>query len=728
LKKIQLVLCIHNHQPVGNFDFVFEEAYQKAYEPFLRLQEQFPQLKFVQHYTGILAQWIAEHHPDFFDRMKALAQAGRVEIMTGGFYEPILSAIPPRDGIGQIVRLSRYMQQKTGYAPAGAWLAERVWEPQLPEVLVDAGVDYTVMDDVHFKLAGLGDDELFGYYTTEHMGKIVRVFPISERLRYSIPARSAEETIEYLHSVATRAGDRLLVFADDGEKFGAWPGSWKQCHEEEWLASFFGMIAENRDWIEVVTFQEALQRLQPLGMAYLPTASYREMTEWALPTAAIHRQEEFNKWLKGHRLPADFQSLVAGGFWRNFLAKYPESNAMHKHMLRCSDRAAWLQHQGAAEPSDDARKRDAAMEEVLDHLYAAQCNCPYWHGVFGGLYLPHLRYPIHHHLLQANALMDRMEKSNAALKMGWVEVESVDFDSDGHEEVLVETDRMSLYAAPRLGGSLFYWGLKGKALNLFDSMTRREEGYHRRLRQSHDGQEQARAGIDPAGAEAPLLQKENDLDQFLNYDWYRRTSLLDHFLHPHTTLDEFARARYGEQGDFVNQPYDNAREVDDNVLRLTLDRCGHVWIGTRFVPIRVSKTLTIRPKTDLVEVLYRISNNDSEPAELRFGTESVFALLAGMAHDRYFYSPGYDVNPRHLASSGSLGPLSQFGLRDEWLGVDILMTLEKPAEIWRFPIETVSMSEGGFERVYQCSVVMPIWKLALEPGGSWACMMQFAVK
>ena len=40
------IFAIHNDQPVGNFDFVAEEAYQKAYLPFVTLLERHPRITF----------------------------------------------------------------------------------------------------------------------------------------------------------------------------------------------------------------------------------------------------------------------------------------------------------------------------------------------------------------------------------------------------------------------------------------------------------------------------------------------------------------------------------------------------------------------------------------------------------------------------------------------------------------------------------------------------------
>ena len=177
MPKVQFIFAIHNHQPVGNFDFVAEEAYQKAYLPFLTVLERHPAIKIVLHYTGILYRYFEQHHPEFMDRLKGLVAHGRAEILSGGFYEPILVVLPDEDKVGQVRALSEFIRKELGYDPKGMWLAERIWEPHLPKPIAAAGMDHVVVDDFHFKMAGLRDDELDGYYLTEEQEGLIRVFP-----------------------------------------------------------------------------------------------------------------------------------------------------------------------------------------------------------------------------------------------------------------------------------------------------------------------------------------------------------------------------------------------------------------------------------------------------------------------------------------------------------------------------------------------------------------------
>ena len=71
--------------------------------------------------------------------------------------------------------------------PAGAWLAERVWEPDLPTSLARPGYRWTILDDAHFRAAAIPEENLWGAYTTEDQGDLLTVFGTEQGLRYRIP-------------------------------------------------------------------------------------------------------------------------------------------------------------------------------------------------------------------------------------------------------------------------------------------------------------------------------------------------------------------------------------------------------------------------------------------------------------------------------------------------------------------------------------------------------------
>ena len=73
-QPLRLVLVLHNHQPVGNFDGVFEQAYQDSYLPFLDVFERYAALRIALHTSGSLMEWLDARHPEYVDR---LAEPGR---------------------------------------------------------------------------------------------------------------------------------------------------------------------------------------------------------------------------------------------------------------------------------------------------------------------------------------------------------------------------------------------------------------------------------------------------------------------------------------------------------------------------------------------------------------------------------------------------------------------------------------------------------------------------
>ena len=105
-----------------------------------------------------------------------------------------------------------------------------------------------------------------------------------------------------------------------------------------------------------------------------------------------------------------------------------------------------------------------------------QCNCPYWHGVFGGIYLGHLRHNAYKNLITAQSLLE--EKEDPAL----IETEVFDFDKNGADELIIKNSLLHVFVAPKLGGGIFELDYVPKCVNLLDVMTRRPETYHRKIK------------------------------------------------------------------------------------------------------------------------------------------------------------------------------------------------------------------------------------------------------
>jgi alpha-amylase/alpha-mannosidase (GH57 family) len=242
--ELYFSLGLHNHQPIGNFDFIIERAYRLSYKPLIEFFIKNPNFKFSLHFSGFLLEWLENNHPEYFNNLKILSEREQVEFFTGGFYEPILPIIPDKDKILQIKKLTNYIFKNFGQKPKGLWLAERVWEPHLVKPLVEAGVEYVVVDDAHFLSTGISQEDLFGYYIMEEQGYMIKVFPINMKLRYLVPFHDPNETIDYLSNLNLSYKFPIAVLFDDGEKFGLWPDTYKTVYEENWLDRFWQSLKE----------------------------------------------------------------------------------------------------------------------------------------------------------------------------------------------------------------------------------------------------------------------------------------------------------------------------------------------------------------------------------------------------------------------------------------------------------------------------------------------------
>ncbi|MCX5726009.1 MAG: DUF1926 domain-containing protein [Candidatus Saganbacteria bacterium] len=694
MKKINFLFGIHCHQPIGNLPHVLEECYRTSYLPFINVMEKHPKIKFTFHYSGILYEWFVENHPDFMDKLRALVERGQAEAMTGGFYEPILALIPDRDKLGQINMQSEFIKKEFKAVPRGLWLPERIWEPHLARFLSEASVEYVTLDDYHFISAGIGENDMFGYYLTEEQGHKVAAFPISKELRYLIPFRPPNDLIGYLKWIATEEGNRAATIIDDGEKFGVWPGTHKWVYEDGYLENLLKTLEDNSSWVIPMTFSEYLDAFPPISKIYLPTASYFEMMEWALPTEAAIKFNNILTELRGMGKEKEYLRFFKGGFFRNFLVKYSESNNMYSKMLHLSGNISTLR-EGSGLKADPERENKLKAAEL--ELWKGQCNCAYWHGIFGGLYLNFLRDAIYEHLIRGEVILDKIKHRGK-----FVELSITDFDKDGNEEIIISNDLLSLYISPIYGGSLFELDYKPKCFNLLNTLTRREEFYHKKI-----------SVADAAGGEDGLsgivsihnLNKieARKLEGFLSYDRWRRVSILDHFIPENTILEAFKNGKHTELGDFAGSQYKVFVKRSQNEANLTLSRVGDVECAGEKNKVKVSKSISLFAGQSIVTLSYEVQNQSGSVLDLNFGVEFNLSV----------------VN-RSLMNQGITEDVSSVEIIDEARGVSVSLDTQKPCGLWRFPVETISQSESGFERKYQETAIFQNWKLKLDPGEVWS--------
>ncbi len=706
--RISLALALHNHQPVGNFGWVFGDVYDAAYRPMLDALDRHPGVRLALHYTGPLLDWLSDERPEFIERLAGIVARGQVELLGGGYYEPVLASLPERDRVGQLRKMADEIQRITGRRPSGAWLAERVWEPDLPTALVEGGYRWTILDDNHFRAAAIPEEKLWGPYTTDDQGSILTVFGTEKGLRYRIPFGDVADVIAYLRQHATETGERVGMMGDDGEKFGSWPTTWEHCWgANRWVDRFFEALEANADWLTTTTPSDWLERNPPIGRVYVPTASYAEMGEWSLPP---DESRMFSSLLHAAEAAGRPEArYLRGGFWRNFQIKYREINDLHKQMLRTSAKV-------------HAMPAGASRTAALDHLFQGQSNDCYWHGLFGGIYISHMRLATYEHLIAAEDAADRAARARGATP-GPDGVGAADVDFDGIDELVLATPGQVVVVKPSEGGGIGSWDVRAVRHALGAVLRRRPEASHETLVQHERALAEEDQGPDPGGRVGSIhdrvATKESGLAGRLAYDGYERRSGLVHVLPGGTTPEAFARAQFDELADVVDQPYRVIEAVTEpDGGHVLLERHGSVRDDARPVPIRVEKRVAVggdrRAPSLTLDVT--VENLGDAPLHGLLAVEWATTMLGGGSNPAAYYA----LDGERLTHDSALTRVGLASIHsgNDYVGIDVATTVTPAAAAWISPIETISNSEAGFERVYQGSALVFSWPLDLAPEGA----------
>jgi alpha-amylase/alpha-mannosidase (GH57 family) len=655
-KSVALLLGVHAHQPVGNFTDVLDDAHRRCYGPFLRVLHHYPKFKFAIHYSGWLLDYLMKHYPQDMRLLKEMVARGQVELFGAGYTEPVLAAIPALDRVGQVVKLSEYLHKKLGQTPQGAWLTERVWEATVVPGLADAGIKYVTVDDYHFLCTGKQAHDLNGYYTTEEDGRKLDLFPISEPLRYRLPFSPAQDVVSYMESLADDSGQAAAVYFDDIEKFGIWPETYEWVYEKGWLKGFIeGVLAS--PIIRTMRYSEYHANAPTRGIVYLPTASYSEMNEWTLPVPAAHYYADMVDKEKREGRWDQNKPFVRGGIWRNFFMRFPESNWMHKRMLSLSARY-------------HALEKKQQTPRMLNLLYEAQANDAYWHGLFGGFYLPHLRRAIYNAIVELEALLDGVSARLAKTRL--------DLDLDGEEEVFLQNG--VLQAVVCMDGSASIRELDCYSLrhNFGDTLARQIEHYHRKV---HAGNEHEQQGEGIANPHERMVSKHDISLADLVTDQHAKTLFLDSWKAHQDDTQQSVVYRLAES-------------------RAKTPTLAFAGIFDGFV---VVKKITLRNNRLRVEYLFDKSTTGIFNVEINLAMPSCDGVAGRFRVGGHV--PGGFGQPLHIER------MKEVLLEDDVLGGVVTLRSEVQAAFNAYPHFSVSQSEAGFEKIMQALTMTLSWDM-----------------
>lgn len=660
MKSIRLIFGTHNSLPFAGDTGLIESVYQKALKPFLTVLNRFPGMSVVLHYSGYLLEWLEKAHPEFIMLLADMVGRKQVELLTGGYYEPVLTIIPNADRLGQIEHLTTFLRGRFGKRPRGGWISQCDWEPFLASTLANVGVEYTFLDESHFRHSGVTAGELGYRYLTEDQGKTVSVFPLSQKLKRLVFTAPPEEVVKHIVGSADESSGRLLAFMGGGESFGYVGRSHDRYIKENWLEEFCRLVMDKSDVIVPAKPAKLVKQQDPRAKVYISYGASSEVADALLPSEKAHRAAV----LKKKNLPPHLEALLAGATFRQFLCRYPESGFMYAKMMHTHIRVNQIR--------GDKYRKIAARKE----LWRGQANFGYWHSSKGGLYWPQVRKEQYRAFIEA----EKMTRADGTFTPSII---SFDFDSDGRNEYVFQGRDINAYIHSS-GGMLFELDHIPSRWNYGDSLSRWPELYHQNGDRIYDG--------------------------------YTRKSFIDHFLPEGVDLGAFQVAAYRELGNFVDQEYELYRMNRDR-RELTLVREGSITVRNRAYPLRIVKKYIFRRLSLSVE--YVVTNRSEQLLDLRFAAELNLSLPSSDGKNPAMFAFEKAKRIRVPAGPNSREAVGKVLLQDSRNGVDITFASDQPSTLWSLPLVTVSRSFGMREENYQATCFVPHWSFPLAHNESW---------
>lgn len=425
MEKISFILGSHNHLPPGIDDDEYERTYRKKLKPFISALYKFPRIQAALHYSGILLHWMERSHPEFFMLIEEMTSRKQVEMLGGGFYEPMMPLIPLADKLGQIELLTTYLRKQFGKRPQGCRLSALAWEQNLVAPLYNSGMLYTFLDEDQFLLAGLSGDSPC---ITEDQGKTIKIFPVVRSLNSLFAQKRAEAVLEdlILQKIAGKE-NVICVFPD----------------------VLFAGETESPDFTYQLFFED-LSRFESSINFTIPSKIYHNFKQ--PPKAYFPGSLSLDALSKGTPIPKYEPS-------RQFLTKYLEANCIYSKMLFTGLLTNQLK-------GDKSRKRTAREEIWKAQVYDVFCP-----SVSGGVYHHAVRKAAYRALLEAEKISRENENFTPSLL-------AFDFDMDGKEEFLFQEEYINCYIKHQ-GASVFELDYLPKTFNYLDTFTLSPDGSRR---------------------------------------------------------------------------------------------------------------------------------------------------------------------------------------------------------------------------------------------------------
>ncbi|RPJ06392.1 MAG: DUF1926 domain-containing protein, partial [Spirochaetaceae bacterium] len=626
-----------------------------SYKPFFSTLYEFDTLPAVLYFSGTALELLEKHHPECINIIDEMIKRKQVEILGGGYYDPAFPLIPVADKLGQIEMFTTYVRSRFGKRPRGFWSPEQMWDSQMPNIVRSCGLEYSFLNDYSLFSAGVSEDQLYFPYLVEEQGKNITVFPLDSSIMSRGFRQTPNTALRSIKNRAARDKDTVTAVFFDGGTFKKQYTSQITKTKRFWLKDLCGMLSRNRNAIIPVIPSEYLKKNKIVRKVYV-SGDYSSSLK-----NALNDRNGINK-LDGRNVS-----------FKQILTKYDEANLLYGKMMYTNVSLQQLK-------GDKYRKNNAREE-----LWKSQSHFGYWHGGHCGIYSTALREEMYRNLISA-------EKLSRIKGVFFSSIISTDFDFDGENELLYQSNDMNVYVHTR-GATVFELDYIPVLYNYANTVTRKREHYHTALCKSIDS--------------------------------YQKRIFCDHFIPADLVFSQWKHPFSPLKGDMVHSLY-SVTDLKREQRQILFEYKTSIFIHNQHFPVTITKKYSF--KKNMLQVSYSIKNNSELTMETTFASEINLSLPSFERDSVSITDATKKSAPGIDAISEERSGVKEMVYEDKRHGTIVRISSEQAYTLWHQAQFAQVMNEGKIEDVYQHMCDLLSWKLSIAPEGVWEGMIELSIE
>jgi hypothetical protein len=422
MAKVQLAIVLHvSDSPVISEDQLAVHAIH-FFSSLKRWRDQNLLSKITLHLTGRFIEIAKKHCPKEVASLKEWIISEDMEILGGGFYDPVFPLIPESSSKAQIFKLESSILSAWNVRPRGFWLPSFVFETSMISLLNSNSYEYVVLKDYQLEGSLIRQTRKKGYWTLEDRTDVIRVISSSHEVSENFRLQKVKQ---FFKSVLEDSPDQEVTVLDI-PFFRSFRGEYEK-EKFDFLEELIRNSNKYNVEFQFKTLANIIDKQPSRGAINLPSTVGKNLG-----------------------LPDNLSSV------RDLLIIQPECNFLHKKMLYVAKKA-------------DAITDPKIRDQVISLILPAQRVFYYRNqDQLGGIRYLQDRAQCFEYLLQAETLI--RESSNAQ----GLKIEITDFLANGSKQLLCSNDQVGFLLEHRTGGRIRSLEYRPLDLNLINGFHQSE--------------------------------------------------------------------------------------------------------------------------------------------------------------------------------------------------------------------------------------------------------------